>query len=191
MAKLTRFTQKVFGSNAGLNQIAQFGSLANGTPTFTTNPGTIQSLAIFLEGWFNAIIGSENPAIEDMNALFYLIAYQLAYIMQEGIAEWDSGTTYYTGSIVQDSTGVPYVSLTDSNLNNAVTDYTKWNPLVAMSTNASTQNVIVTSGKSYFQPNFNIQSGATWTVNSGGTLSSIGPSKVNGTLVVNGLARIL
>ena len=27
--------------------------------------------------------------------------YQLAYLLQQGIAEWDSGTTYYTNSVVQ------------------------------------------------------------------------------------------
>lgn len=100
MTKITRQTQKIFGSNAGFDQIAQFGSLAAAAPIFTTNVATIQALSNYLTGWFGGVIGQNSPAIEDMNALCYLYAYQLAYLMQAGISEWDSGTTYYTGSLV-------------------------------------------------------------------------------------------
>lgn len=126
MAKIARATMKIFGSSAGANQIAQFGSLNAGSPTFTTNVTTIQALSNYLVGWYNAVIGGNSPAIEDMNALFYLYAYQLAYLFQTGIAEWDSGTTYYTGSLVNDGLGNIYTSLLDTNLNNALTNTTYW-----------------------------------------------------------------
>lgn len=100
MTKITRQTQKIFGSNAGFDQIAQFGSLQAGTPTFTTSIPTIQALSEYLTGWYGAVIGQNSPAIEDMNALCYLYAYQLAYLFQAGVAEWDAGTTYYAGSLV-------------------------------------------------------------------------------------------
>jgi len=128
MAKITRAVQKLFASTAGAQQISQFGSLANSTPMFTTDPVTIQGLSEFLNGWFDAILGDSNPAIEDMNALFFLAFYQIAYGFQQGIAEWDSGTTYYIGSIVQDGSGVTYLSTADNNLNNAV-NTANWFPI--------------------------------------------------------------
>lgn len=127
MSKISRVTAKLFGSGAGLDQIAQFGSLAAGSANFTTNPATIQALSEWLDGWFSAVIGGNSPAIEDMNAFCYVMAYQICYAFQEGVAEWDSGTTYYIGSVVN-SSGRLYVSITDTNLNNAVTDTANWYP---------------------------------------------------------------
>jgi hypothetical protein len=117
MSKISRVTQLIFGSNAGANQIAQFGSYTAGSPEFTTNPATIQALAEYVDGWFSAVLQGNSPAIEDMNALCYLYAYQLAYLMQAGVAEWDSATVYYLNSMVNYG-GVIYYSLIDSNTNN-------------------------------------------------------------------------
>lgn len=143
MAKLNRVLQKIFGSTSGANQIAQFGSYQAGTPTFSTDPSVIQSLSNYLTGWFAAVNGSYSPAIEDMNALHYLFSYQLAYLMQAGISEWDATTTYYIGSLVNDGTGRVYSSLIDTNLNQPVTDTSKWRCVqgVTVSTiNPSTQS---------------------------------------------------
>ncbi len=126
MAGLNRYTQQLFGVNAGTDQIAQFGSLFAGSPTFTTNIETMMSLSNWLTGWLGAAIGGNSPAIEDMNAVCTVFAYQLAYIMEKGVPEWDSGTTYNTGDICM-SAGVLYASLSNSNLNNAVTNATYWN----------------------------------------------------------------
>jgi hypothetical protein len=60
-----------------------------------------------------------------MNGFCLVVAYQIANIMERGVAEWDSGTTYYKGAIVNTS-GILYVSIADSNLNNAVTVQSKW-----------------------------------------------------------------
>lgn len=125
MSKILRKTQLVFGADAGLNQISQYGSLAAGSAAYSVDPAVIQALSNYLTGWFGAVVGGNSPAIEDMNALCYLFAYQLAYGFQAGVPEWDAGTTYYTGSMAT-SDGVIYVSLTDTNLNNAVTDATNW-----------------------------------------------------------------
>lgn len=135
MGKLARATQLLFGSSAGANQMAKFGSLSAGTPATydgtTITPALIQTLSNYLTGWFGAVVGSNSPSIEDMNALGYLFAYQLAYILQQGIAEYDTGTTYYQGSICTDTggSGIVYVSLTNSNTGNALTDPTKWRVL--------------------------------------------------------------
>lgn len=128
MAKLTKVSQKIFASTSGTDQIAEFGSKFAGTPTFTTDPGTVQALSNFLSGWFSAAIVTPNgssPCIEDMNALFYLITFQLAYAQQAGLPEWDANTNYFTGSLTQVA-GVIYVSVADNNSGNAVTNASFW-----------------------------------------------------------------
>lgn len=134
MAKITRKAAKIFGSIAGTNQIASpFGSLAAGTPMRTNgagaDPDVIQSLANYTEGWFNAVLGANSPAIEDMNSLCFLFAYQIAYLLQEGVAEWNSATAYFIGSIANDGTGKLYSSIQDNNTNHALTDGAWWTAL--------------------------------------------------------------
>jgi hypothetical protein len=127
MAKITRFTQKIFGSSAGVNQITEFGSTAAGSTVYTTVASAVQTLSNYLTGWFGAVIGGNSPCIEDMNALFFMITTVLAYLMQEGVPEYDAGTTYYIGSLALDSTtGVVYQSLTDNNIGNALTSNSNW-----------------------------------------------------------------
>lgn len=129
MAKITRKAAKVFGSTAGFHQISQFGSLAAASPAYTTDPDVIQALSNYLAGWFSGVLGANSPAIEDMNALCYLFAYQIAYGLQTGIAEWNSTTPYFIGSVVNDTFGNLYGSITDNNTGNAVTDTTNWRRL--------------------------------------------------------------
>lgn len=130
MAKIARKTAIIFGAGSGFQEVAEFGSLAAGGIAYSLDPAVIQSLSNWFDGWFSAVLGGNSPAIEDMNAFCYVDSYQLAYLMQEGVAEWDAGTTYYIGSIVNDGTGVLYVSLINNNLNNAVTNTTDWRPLL-------------------------------------------------------------
>jgi len=126
MAKIVRKSQKIFGGDlTASGNVAVFGSLKAGSPSYSIDPATIQS-AHYNLGWADAVVANNAPAIQDMNALFYVDTYQLAYLMQTGIAEWDAGTTYYIGSWCLDSVGIPYCSIVDTNLNNAVTDTTKW-----------------------------------------------------------------
>lgn len=131
-SKITRVTQLLFGSNAGSQEIAEFGSKASGTPTLIGpgNPAEIQSLPAYLSGWFAAVILGNSPCIEDMNAIDYLYSYQLGYILQQGMPEWDAGTSYFTNSMAS-SGGLIYVSLQDNNLNNAVSDGSFWVQLAA------------------------------------------------------------
>lgn len=125
MSRLSRTTQSIFASLAGLNQISEFGSLAQGSPTFTTSPTAAQT-ATWAAGWFAAVLGNNSPAMEDVNALFFVITYQLAYMLQLGVQEWDSATTYYIGSLAQDGTGKVYVSLINSNTNNVLSSAANW-----------------------------------------------------------------
>lgn len=125
MAKLTRVLQKIFASTATAGEIGKIGSLAAGTPITTTDPLVMQALSNYLDGWFACILGVNSPAIEDMNALFFLITRQIAYLMQEGVPEWDATTTYFIGSLVN-SGGTLFVSLTDNNIGNALTSTANW-----------------------------------------------------------------
>lgn len=140
MSRLSRYTQQLFGTSAATNQMAKFGSLAASAPATysgaTITPTIVQTLSAYASGWFSAVIGGNSPCIEDMNALCFLFAYQLSYIMQLGMPEWDSGTTYYKGSIVQDGSGNVYISLIDTNLNNALSSGTSWRAL------ARPQNIV-------------------------------------------------
>lgn len=137
MAKIARKNQKIFGSGASSTQIGVFGSLAAGSAATSTDPDTIQSLSNYLNGWYDAIVGFNSPAIEDANGLDYLWSYQLAYHFQAGIPEWNSATTYYIGSIANDGAGKIYASIQDTNLNHALTNTTWWkvlayNPLTSL-----------------------------------------------------------
>ena len=127
MAKITRVTQKQFGSTGSSGDFGKFGSKAASSPVYTKDPATIQALSAFLDGWASAVITGNIPEFEDMNGLFLLAFYQISYLMQAGVAEWDSGTTYYIGSIANVS-GALYISKTDSNLNNnPASSPTNWN----------------------------------------------------------------
>lgn len=121
MAKLARVTNLTFGATAPTDTIEQFGSAVASTPNYTTDPALIQALSAWGDGWTSAIVsGNKAPYVQDMNAVLYVLSYQLSYLFQEGIPEWDSGTTYYINSVVQDNVGGGqwFKSLQNANLNN-------------------------------------------------------------------------
>lgn len=130
MTKLTRKHMKVFASNATNNGV--FGSLQANNPTTTTDIEAIQSLPAWELGWNSATETSEMlPPLEEAQAINYVNTYQIGYLFQEGTAEWNANTTYYTGSWVKSNASgswVMYESLIDDNTNNSVTDDTKWEP---------------------------------------------------------------
>jgi microcystin-dependent protein len=126
--ELTRYLMKIFGSNSAANQIRKFGSLAAGNQENAANPGEVQELANFEGGWPSAVLLNNSPSMEDMNSLQYLLSYQIAYLMQKGVAEWETNTTYYTGDLVSNGSGVIFVSLSDDNQGNALSDSAEWAP---------------------------------------------------------------
>lgn len=117
MAKLQRKSAKVFAeqAQAAVGGIAQFGSLAAGNIQYSKDVDTIQALPAYQQGWASAVVGNKSPAMEDRNALDYLLSYQQAYIMQHGVPEWLSTETYYQNSYVVDSNGELRVSIGDNN----------------------------------------------------------------------------
>jgi len=132
MPAIQRYTQKVFGGSlTPTGNVAVYGSLAAGSPTYpsiTSDLATIQSLAAWTTGLNNAVIGNRSPALEDLNGLFVVLSQQIAYLLQNGIAEWDSGTAYYVGQAVRvPGTALVCFSLVNSNLaNNPATDSNNW-----------------------------------------------------------------
>lgn len=128
MTRVARKTQKILGEGASNNGV--FGSLQASNPVMTNDVEQIQSLNAWNLGWNQATLTSEElPPLEEMQGVEYVITYQLAYLMQEGLPEWDSATTYYKGSMVKAISGTTikiYCSLIDDNLNKVVTDTASW-----------------------------------------------------------------
>ena len=108
MAQLSRAIQRIFGESGGVDEFAEIGSRAAGSPQTSKDLTDIQSRVQFLQGWFQTTIrqtlpdGTEAdlPASEDLNSLFYLLSTQLAYIYQNGIPEWlDSADQRYYADV--------------------------------------------------------------------------------------------
>lgn len=123
MAKISRATQVIFASGGNV-PTGGFGAPAAGNVTTelatSSTLATLQGLAAWAAGWLNAVIGgSKFPVLEDMNAKDYVVTTQLAYLFQQGIPEWDAGTTYYQfGMCIAPNTYQLYGSLGNANLNN-------------------------------------------------------------------------
>lgn len=128
MARLTRVHQKVFASNASNNGV--FGSLQAGNPTTSNDVATLQSLSAFENGWDDAAYsGDKLPPLEELQGIQYGISYQQAYMLQEGIPEWNASTPYFKGSLAKTISGTSfklYSSLADNNTGNSVTNTTYW-----------------------------------------------------------------
>lgn len=128
MPRLTRVNQKVFASQATNNGV--FGSLQANNPQTSNDVAVLQSLPAFLTGWDDAIEqGDKLPPLEEFQGIQYAISYQQAYMLQEGIAEWNEDTTYYKGSFCKTISGSSfklYCSLLDNNLNKVTTNTTYW-----------------------------------------------------------------
>lgn len=131
MAKLPVKLQNIFaGALPPSGNIAEPGSTVAGSTVYSNDPAALQSLAAWGNGVaaqvFNASGGLNAPILEEMNGILYVLTYQLAYLKQAGIAEWDPTVVYYTGSWAMIA-GIPYVSKTDNNVNhNPTSDATNW-----------------------------------------------------------------
>lgn len=129
MAKITTKLQKVFGATGPTGVLGQFGSYKEGAPLYSDDVETIQALNEYGDGLASALINGAPPAIQDVNGIFYVISKQIAYLMQQGIPEWNASTTYFIGSFVTRPDGTDgeiFMSVANDNLNYALTDTTKW-----------------------------------------------------------------
>ncbi len=130
MAKITRKTQKILAGSASNN--GQFGSAAFGTKILSNDLDVLQALPAYDNGWIDAVVGTKKfPALEEFQAMDYIATRQLAYLFQEGMAEYDVGTTYYQNSIIKKAGTVQlYKSLTNDNIGNPLTDAVNWKFLI-------------------------------------------------------------
>ncbi len=117
MASLTRVLQNLFGASHGTNEVAQFGSLAAGSPQYTDDPSLIQALTQFAEGLFSVTASaSQAPRIEDFNGLLLLLFRQLKYLFQAGVPEWIATENYYAGKSLVSRNGQLYIALSGTDL---------------------------------------------------------------------------
>ena len=157
MAKIQRKTAQLFGVSAGATGVEEFASKqTTGTLVYSIDPADLQTAA-WLLGWVSSIYeGTFAPYYQDRNAVDLVIFYQLAYLLQQGIPEWDSATTYFTDSVVQ-SGGTVYLSLVESNLNNvpppgSSNSYWKFCPFPSTSQPSPTRTVLTYGTGTYSTP---------------------------------------
>lgn len=137
--KLIIKDQKIFANSGNYaNVIAKFGSYKGGEPSYSDDPDVIQGYTgatghtgltgqnAWSEGWFAAVDNNLCPTIQDMNAFFYVVTRQIKQMMESGLPEWISTINYCLGSFVRNSDGIIFISLVDNNLNNVLSDTSKW-----------------------------------------------------------------
>lgn len=132
MTNLQRITGKTFGETASATgedpEIGQFGSAKAGTYIGTTDVATIQDLPAWSNGFIDSVTpDTQFPPLPEVTGAMKVLSYQENYLLQKGIAEWDSGTTYYAGDFCKGiGEGRLYYSKIDNNTNNALTDTNSW-----------------------------------------------------------------
>lgn len=123
MSKISRFSGNLlaFAKNAIGTERTVFGDTVQ-SDTLDANLNSD-----FFRGWGdNVVAPNQYPTRQDFNAMGFTLGQLLAYLHQMGVAEYDELQEYHTGSICTKS-GIPYVSLTDSNVgNNPETDFVNW-----------------------------------------------------------------
>ena len=150
-SKIERRTASIFcgGLSAGSDQVEQFGSkVVTGTPNYSVDPAVIQELSAWADGWKPALNATNNSEyLQDRNAVDLVASYQIAYLLQQGVAEWDVSTPYFTNSVVQYG-GAFYKSLLDNNTGNEPdTSPTDW-----FSMNSQPTQTVLTSGSGTYTP---------------------------------------
>ena len=150
-SKIERRTASIFcgGLSAGSDQVEQFGSkVVTGTPNYSVDPAVIQELSAWADGWKPALNATNNSEyLQDRNAVDLVASYQIAYLLQQGVAEWDVSTPYFTNSVVQYG-GAFYKSLLDNNTGNEPdTSPTYW-----ISMNSQPTQTALTGGSGTYTP---------------------------------------
>lgn len=118
MAKIDRYNGnlKAFGSNATGQERVVFGD----TDATQSDDLTENINPDLLRGWGALPLGNKPPR-EWFTAVHWVSTQLSAYLHQMGVAEWNSGQEYYSGSIAQKSSGM-WVSSADDNTGSEPTD---------------------------------------------------------------------
>ena len=111
---LDRKYQKIFGKNAQSTDLGVVGSKMAGSPQYSTDIETLQSLTNWETGLRAQVSNSDAPYLQDQNSILYVITSQLAYLFQSGIAEWNSQTEYFSGRSVVLKSGKVFLAIANS-----------------------------------------------------------------------------
>ena len=130
MAEIVRKKQKVFGGNlSAAGNIATYGSKLAGTVNYSLDLDDIQTTA-WLQGLLGSVSPNKAPYLQDLNAIFYVLSKQLAYIFQAGIPEWNSDTEYFEEKSIVRYNGVVYIAIANST-NQTPTNTSYWKPSIS------------------------------------------------------------
>lgn len=121
---------KVFAGEAGNEELVVFGSQANGELHYSSNVTAMQSEA-YSKGWAAAVVGDNNPLLEDFNSVSYVLSGLIKYLYRNGIARYSAAENYPSGAIVNDGAGGLFLSLSDDNKGHALDDTHYWRNLLA------------------------------------------------------------
>lgn len=160
MAKYNRTTGKVFGANANATgdnpEIGQFGSAKDGSYIGTSDISTIQDLPAWGQGWAGAVTPETNfPPLPEMTGAMKVLSEQICYLLQNGIAEWDSSTIYYQNNFVRKNSKI-YFSLSDENRGNdpetSTENWERFGSGLGMPSNRYIDYTLEASGSTYTVP---------------------------------------
>ena len=133
MARILRKIQKIFCGTQNTNQLTVFGTAKNTNPTYSTDVSNIQS-DTYSKGWTPSLVNDLAPFLTDSNSLHYVETSQLAYLFQEGIAEYEANTEYHKGSLIKVISGDYvniYKSVANNNTGHATNDTNYWSLYIA------------------------------------------------------------
>lgn len=127
MAEIERKAQKVFaGGVSPSGNIAVYGSKLAGSVNYSSDIDAIQS-ENWLTGLFGAISPDKAPYVQDLNAIFYVLSKQLAYIFQAGVPEWNSQTEYFANKSIVRYNKKLYIAISNNtNINPESEGNTSW-----------------------------------------------------------------
>lgn len=148
MARIPRVTAIPFGSGGTTDDFETFGSTAVGSTDYSKDIAAIQATGAWLSGWRAALVASKAPVLQDMNGKMLVDSNLLCYLFQEGTPEYDSGTTYYVGSVVKNLANSGYIefyaSLVVNNVGNALgTRVSNGNWMFLYAMNTTNQGLII------------------------------------------------
>ncbi|MBQ4178980.1 MAG: hypothetical protein II598_04490, partial [Elusimicrobia bacterium] len=146
MAEIERKVQKIFAGGLSANgNIAKYGSKEAGTVGYSLDLDEIQT-----QRWLNGLAGSVSqdkaPYLQDLNAVFYTITKQLAYLFQAGVAEWNSETEYFANKSFVMYNGEMYRAI-QNNTNQTPTNTTYWTKIVGLNMGIPEYNSSITYQK--------------------------------------------
>lgn len=131
MARYPRITGKVFGRTASASgddpQIGEFGSALTGQYNGTGDVSVIQGNSAWDNGFISCVTPTNQyPPLPEMTGFGKVLSQQICYLLQQGVAEYDSGTEYYTGNWCSYN-GNLYIAKSDGFSNKLPTNTTYWN----------------------------------------------------------------